>query len=114
MAPEIICVDNHDERYRIGQDVVVGVNKFIDDSLEVPDTLRVDPESEREQLDRLKTFKADRDHELVRRRLEEIRQAARGTENLLPVLRQALKDHGSMGEVCAAMRDEFGEYRPTL
>ncbi|HWK17461.1 MAG TPA: methylmalonyl-CoA mutase family protein [Solirubrobacteraceae bacterium] len=102
------------ERYRIGQDIVVGVNKFIDESLEVPDTLRVDPESEREQLERLKAFKTDRDQELVQRRLEEIRHAAAGTENLLPVLRQALKDRASMGEVCAAMRDEFGEYRPTL
>ena len=102
------------ERYRIEQDIVVGVNKFVQDSPEVPDTLRVDPESEREQLDRLKAFKANRDREFVQRRLEEIRQAARGTENLLPVLRQALKDRASMGEVCAAMRDVFGEYRPTL
>ncbi len=75
------------ERYRIGQDVVVGVNKYIDESLEVPDTLRVDPESEREQLERLKAFKDDRDQQLVQRRLEEIRLAAAGTENLLPVLR---------------------------
>ena len=102
------------ERYRIGQDVVVGVNKYIDESLEVPDTLRVDPESEREQLERLKAFKDDRDQQLVQRRLEEIRLAAAGTENLLPVLRQALRDRASMGEVCAAMRDVFGEYRPTL
>ena len=102
------------ERYRIGQDVVVGVNKYIDESLEVPDTLRVDPESEREQLERLKAFKDDRDQQLVQRRLEEIRLAAAGTENLLPVLRAALRDRASMGEVCAAMRDVFGEYRPTL
>ena len=96
------------ERYRIEQDIVVGVNKFVDDALEVTDILRVDPESERQQLERLKAFKADRDAELVERRLEEIREAARGTENMLPVLRQALKDRCSMGEVCAAMRDVFG------
>jgi methylmalonyl-CoA mutase, N-terminal domain len=102
------------ERYRIGQDVVVGVNKFVEDSPEIHDILRVDPESERHQLDRLRAFKADRDQELVQRRLEEIREAARGTENLLPRLRSALKDRCSMGEVCGAMRDVFGEYQPTF
>jgi methylmalonyl-CoA mutase N-terminal domain/subunit len=103
------------ERYRIGQDVVVGVNKYEDEGVpEVPDILRVDPESEHAQVKRLKQFKEDRDQELVQRRLEDIREAARGTDNLLPVLRQALKDRCSLGEVCGAMRDVFGEYQPTF
>ncbi|HEY6399099.1 MAG TPA: methylmalonyl-CoA mutase family protein [Solirubrobacteraceae bacterium] len=102
------------ERYRRGQDVVVGVNRFVEDEPEVPDILRVDPESERHQVQRLQKFKADRDAELVARRLEEVRAAARGTDNLLPVLRSALADRCSLGEVCGAMRDVFGEYRPTF
>ncbi|MDQ6745808.1 MAG: methylmalonyl-CoA mutase family protein [Actinomycetota bacterium] len=102
------------ERYRIGQDIVVGVNTFVEDTPEVPDTLRVDPESEGQQLERLRLFKDDRDQELVKRRLEEIRDASRGSDNLLPVLRQGLKDRCSMGEVCGAMKDVFGEYRPTF
>jgi methylmalonyl-CoA mutase N-terminal domain/subunit len=103
------------ERYRIGQDVVVGVNKFVEDQdVEVPDILRVDPESERQQVERLKAFKSERDQALVDKRLEEIRSCAGGSENLLPVLRQALKDRCSLGEVCGAMRDVFGEYQPTF
>jgi methylmalonyl-CoA mutase N-terminal domain/subunit len=103
------------ERYRIEQDIVVGVNKFVDEGVpEVPDILRVDPESERQQVERLKEFKANRDAELVEKRLEEIRETARGTDNLLPALRQALKDRCSMGEVCGAMKDVFGEYQPTF
>jgi methylmalonyl-CoA mutase N-terminal domain/subunit len=102
------------ERYRLEQDIVVGVNRFVEDSAEVPDILRVDPATEGLQLDRLKAFKADRDQALIERRLEEIRECARGTDNLLPVLRQALKDRCSMGEVCAAMRDVFGSYRPNF
>ncbi len=102
------------ERYRIGQDVVVGVNSFVEDSPEVQDILRVDPESEHQQVTRLKAFKADRDVTVVEQRLEEVRSAARGTENLVPVIRQALKDRSSLGEVCAAMRDVFGEYKPTF
>jgi methylmalonyl-CoA mutase, N-terminal domain len=104
----------YQERYRIGQDIVVGVNKYVEDAAEVPDLLRVDPQSEREQLDRLAAFKADRDHALVERRLEELREVARGSENLLPAIRQALKDRCSMGEVCAAMQDVFGKYAPTF
>ena len=102
----------YQERYRIGQDIVVGVNAYEEDDIEVPDLLRVDPESEREQVERLKRFKSERDQELVARRLEELRELARGSENLLPGIRQALKDRCSLGEVCGAMQDVFGQYTP--
>ena len=103
------------ERYRIEQDIVVGVNKFVEDTPEVPDILRVDPESERQQVERLKAFKADRDQGARRRGgWRRSASAARGTDNLLPVLREALKDRCSMGEVCGAMRDVFGEYQPSI
>src|SRR5712692_2585997 len=61
----------YQERYRIGQDTVVGVNAYQEEDIEVPDLLRVDPESEREQVQRLKEFKANRDNALVAQRLEE-------------------------------------------
>jgi len=102
----------YQERYRLGQDIVVGVNKYEEEAIEVEDILRVDPESERQQLERLAAFKAQRDHELVARRLQELRVAAAGSQNLLPVIREALRDRCSMGEVCAAMRDVFGRYQP--
>src|SRR5215207_5296566 len=102
------------ERYRTEQDVVVGVNKYEEDDIEVEDILRVDPETEQDQLERLKQFKAERDQQLADRRLEELRQAARGTDNLLPPIRQALKDRASVGEVCGALRQVFGEYRPEI
>ncbi|MBI5106058.1 MAG: methylmalonyl-CoA mutase [Solirubrobacterales bacterium] len=104
----------YQERYRIEQDVVVGVNRFVEDEPEVPDLLRVDPESEKQQVERLKAFKADRDQALVERRLEELRGAARGTDNLLPYIKDALRDRCSMGEVCGAMQDVFGKYAPTF
>jgi methylmalonyl-CoA mutase N-terminal domain/subunit len=102
------------ERYRLEQDVVVGVNRYVEDSPEVTEILKVDPASEREQVERLRAFKTNRDAELVARRLEEVRACARGSENLLPVLRAALKDRATMGEVCGAMRDVFGRYTPTF
>jgi methylmalonyl-CoA mutase, N-terminal domain len=104
----------YQERYRIGQDIVVGVNAYAEDDIEVPDLLRVDPESEREQLQRLKDFKSARDGRLVELRLGELRDVARGADNLLPAIRQALKDRCSLGEVCGAMQDVFGKYAPTF
>jgi methylmalonyl-CoA mutase N-terminal domain/subunit len=102
------------ERYRTGQDIVVGVNKYEEDDIEVEDILRVDPETEQDQLDRLKAFKEDRDQERAQKRLEELREACRGSDNLLPRIKEALRDHCSLGEVCGAMRDEFGEYQPEM
>jgi methylmalonyl-CoA mutase, N-terminal domain len=102
------------ERYRTKQDVVVGVNDYVEDEAEVEEILSVDPESERAQQERLKAFKADRDQALTDRRLEELREAARGTANLLPPIKQALKDRASVGEVCGALREVFGEYQPEM
>src|SRR5437773_8325191 len=102
----------YQERYRNGQDIVVGVNRYVTEELEVPDILKVDQASEDAQVERLANFKAARDAELVARRLEELRGAARGEEILLPRIREALRDGASIGEVCGAMKDVFGEYRP--
>jgi methylmalonyl-CoA mutase N-terminal domain/subunit len=102
----------YQERYASKQDIVVGVNKYEEDAIEIEDILRVDPETEREQLDRLREFKSNRDQALVARRLDELRDACRGPENLMHPIRAALQDRCSMGEVCGAMKDVFGAYRP--
>jgi methylmalonyl-CoA mutase, N-terminal domain len=104
----------YQERYRIGQDIVVGVNRYEEDEVEVPDLLRVDPESEREQVERLREFKSSRDGAAVEARLDALREAARGTDNLLPFIKDALRDRCSLGEVCGAMGDVFGKYTPTF
>ncbi|MEA2403375.1 MAG: methylmalonyl-CoA mutase, N-terminal domain [Thermoleophilaceae bacterium] len=101
----------YEERYRIKQDVVVGVNEYVTDQVDDVEILRVDPESERQQLDGLEKFKANRDQEAVKKRLEELREVAKGDGNLLHPIRAALKDRASLGEVCGVMREEFGEYR---
>ncbi len=100
----------YEERYRQKQDIVVGVNQYVTEQVDEVEILRVDPESERQQLERLEAFKADRDAEAVRARLHELRDACRGTDNLLHSMRAALKERASLGEVCGVMREEFGEY----
>jgi methylmalonyl-CoA mutase, N-terminal domain len=100
----------YEERYNQKQDIVVGVNQYVTDSIDEVEILRVDPESERQQLERLEAFKQDRDQAAVKERLEELRSACGGSENLLIPMRAALKERASIGEVCGVMRDEFGEY----
>jgi len=102
---------SYHERFRSGQDVIVGVNKYVTDTIDDVDILRVDPESERRQLERLAAFKANRDRDAVDARLEALRDVAQGDGNLLDPIKDALRDGASIGEVCGAMRDVFGEYR---
>ncbi|MFY9264830.1 MAG: methylmalonyl-CoA mutase family protein [Solirubrobacterales bacterium] len=103
------------KRYELGQDVVVGVNKFIDEN-EAPqiDLLRVDPASEHAQVDRLKAFKAARDPVEVSTKLAAIVTAAAGSDNVLHPMREALKAHCTIGEVCGALRDHWGEFQEDL
>jgi methylmalonyl-CoA mutase N-terminal domain/subunit len=102
---------SYHERYRSGQDIVVGVNKFVTDQVDDVDILKVDPESEQRQLARLKAFKERRDQAAVEAKLEALRDVARGEGNLLHPIRAALAADASIGEVCGAMRDVFGEYQ---
>jgi methylmalonyl-CoA mutase, N-terminal domain len=100
----------YEERYKQKQDIVVGVNEYVTDSIDEVETLRVDPESERQQVERLEAFKKDRDADAVRVRLDDLRAACSGSENLLLPMRAALAERATLGEVCGVMRDEFGEY----
>jgi methylmalonyl-CoA mutase, N-terminal domain len=100
----------YEERYKQKQDIVVGVNEYVTESIDEVETLRVDPESERQQVERLKAFKDDRDGDAVRAKLDELRAACSGTENLLVPMRAALAERATLGEVCGVLREEFGEY----
>ncbi len=102
---------SYHERYRSGQDVIVGVNKFVTDQVDDVDILKVDPESERRQLARLAAFKQRRDQGEVEAKLRSLQDVARGEGNLLHPIRAALAANASIGEVCGAMREVFGEYR---
>jgi methylmalonyl-CoA mutase N-terminal domain/subunit len=102
---------SYHERYKTGQDIIVGVNKYVTDQVDDVDILRVDPESEQRQLARLAKFKQNRDQAAVEAKLEELRSVAHGQGNLLHPIRAALAADASIGEVCGAMRDVFGEYK---
>jgi methylmalonyl-CoA mutase N-terminal domain/subunit len=95
-----------------GERVVVGVNRFASDEVEPYEPLRVDPAIEAEQRTALERLRARRDSGAVRRALDDLRKAATGSDNVLPPMRAALAAEATVGEVCNALRDVWGTYRP--
>jgi len=91
---------------------IVGVNKFTSDEMTEMPVLKVDAERERNQVESLQKFKAARDASQVAVRLDDVRAAARGSDNLLYPMKAALKANATLGEVSDALRDVFGVYRP--
>jgi len=104
--------------YRVAQQIdsgertVVGVNKFAVDGDEPYEPLRVDPQIEADQCERLAVLRAERDNQAVTRTLGELRRAAAGTANVLPAMRDALALRATGGEIAHALRDVWGVYKP--
>ena len=96
----------------LGKRTVIGVNKFNDSKkLAEQDVLTADLSVGERQIARLEKMKAARDNEAVKAALEKLREAARGTENLMPYLIDAVKTYATLGEICGVLREEFGEYK---
>src|ERR1700728_3645160 len=95
-----------------GERVGVGVNRFGIDEEEPYQPLRVDPAIEEQQGRRLATLRSERDAGQVRRRIDDLKKAATGSQNLLVPLREALRHRATVGEVCDALREVWGTYQP--
>ena len=96
----------------LGKRTVIGVNKFNDSKkLAEQDVLTADLSVGERQIARLEKMKAARDNEAVKAALEKLREAAKGTENLMPYLINAVKTYATLGEICGVLREEFGEYK---
>jgi methylmalonyl-CoA mutase cobalamin-binding domain/chain len=103
------------KRRASGEDVVVGVNKYVEaDAGQPVETHRLDPDSERRQIARLRQVKDTRDQQLIERTLKELTEAARDpSENLMPATIAAVRADASMGEIVNALREVFGTYVET-
>jgi methylmalonyl-CoA mutase N-terminal domain/subunit len=93
-----------------GERVIVGVNGFVAEGEEPIELHRIDPESERRQLERTARVRADRNASEAEAALARVLGAARGPENLLPPMRDALRAHCTVGEICGVLRREWGEH----
>jgi methylmalonyl-CoA mutase N-terminal domain/subunit len=96
-----------------GERVVVGVNKFAVNGDEPYEPLRFDPAIEANQAARLAELRANRESGAVSRAISELKTTAEGTGNVLYPLRDALRADATLGEVCDALRDVWGEYHPS-
>ncbi len=93
------------------QRIIVGVNDYLTEEHVAIPLLEMDREGERRQRERLARVRRERDNESVAQRLEALREAAQGTENLMPYILDAVRAYATLGEICGVFREVFGEYR---
>jgi methylmalonyl-CoA mutase N-terminal domain/subunit len=108
----------HESAYRIqegvesGQRVVVGLNRYVEETEIPPELQRIDEEEVRSQQERLGAWRAGRDQGAVDASLAKVEETAQSTGNLLPPMKEALRAGATLGEVSNTLRTVFGEYRP--
>jgi methylmalonyl-CoA mutase N-terminal domain/subunit len=104
--------------YRVAREIdtrerlIVGVNAFTVAEQDPYESLRVDPAIEHDQARRLAALRSARDAAEVSKRIGDLKRAATGPDNLLYPLREALRARATVGEVCDALREEWGIYHP--
>jgi methylmalonyl-CoA mutase N-terminal domain/subunit len=100
----------YNQEVETGDRVIVGVNHFAESDDGKVELLRLDPAAERRQLERTARVRAERNAAEADAALAEVRRIAAGTGNLLPPMREALRARVTVGELCSALRDEFGTF----
>ncbi|KPU26606.1 methylmalonyl-CoA mutase [Caloranaerobacter sp. TR13] len=97
-----------------GKRIVVGVNKYQIEEEGHKDILKVDPSVGELQKEKLRKLREERDNERVKEALEALRKAAKTNENTMPYILDAVKAYATLGEICGVLREEFGEYQPSI
>ncbi len=95
----------------MGEKTVVGVNKYVMDDDKAIEILKITEATEKEQKKKLRDVKRSRDNRRVEQCLKRLEDAARGNENLMFFILDAVRAYASIGEICEAMKKVFGEYR---
>lgn len=91
--------------------IIVGVNEYkLNESIEIP-ILKMDEKGEERQINRLKKLRKNRNNQKVRRNLNELKKAAEGDINLMPIILNCVHSYATLGETCQVLRDVFGEYK---
>lgn len=93
-----------------GELIIVGVNKFLTEETVNPEVFRIDDSIRQTQIDKITQLKADRNNDLVVQKLEQLKVAAKGNENLMPYILTAVEEYATLGEIADTLRSVFGEY----
>jgi len=94
--------------------IIVGVNQFQVEEPSPDNLLKVNPEIEKKQKERLHKLKRERDSSTVKSKLKQIENAANGNENLVPVIFDAVKSYATLGEISDTLRSVFGQYKESV
>ena len=97
-----------------GQRVVVGVNRYAEEGHVSLPILRIDPEIESAQVERLHKLRARRDASRVQAALRLVEETARSDQDLMPAILEAVKAYATVGEISDALRKVFGEYQESV
>lgn len=98
------------KRIESKEDIVVGMNEYELEEEIHADLLRVDEALEQAQIEKTKQVRDSRDQDAVTRCLADLREAAKGTDNVMPHIVEAVKVYATVGEIANVLREEFGEY----
>jgi methylmalonyl-CoA mutase, N-terminal domain len=90
--------------------IIVGVNEYVMQEEEPIDILVLDPAVEKRQIERVRELRASRDQRRWQQALDHLRKAAADAENLMPPILNAVKAYATVGEICNALKEVFGEY----
>ncbi len=104
----------YQQKIESGEQIVVGVNRFRSEQEKPVEILRVDPEIERAQVERLRALRARRNEAHLRAALAEVERCAARTDNLMPAILAAVEAYATVGEISDALRRVFGEYQETV
>jgi methylmalonyl-CoA mutase N-terminal domain/subunit len=96
-----------------GEKVIVGVNKYVTEEAEPAEVFPIDPALQAHQIERVRRLRASRDQAGVDAALADVEAAARGTQNLLVPMKEALRRRATLGEVSDVLRSVFGVYQPS-
>ena len=99
----------HQREVERGEQVIVGVNKYVTETPHIPGLLKVDPKLARHQIERLQKVRKERDTKAAQKALQRLEEVARSEENTVPVILECVELDCTLGEICDVFRGVFGE-----
>ncbi len=105
-----------DKKKQNGEVVVFGVNKFVDEKKRDEEIIltQIDPDLSKRQIHRLQQVRSKRNDRKVREALNVLKEKAKGTENLVPFIQEAVREYATVGEICNTLREVFGEHQESV
>ncbi|UYP00294.1 methylmalonyl-CoA mutase family protein [Oceanotoga sp. DSM 15011] len=96
------------------EDIIIGVNKFETDHEPPREILKVNPEMELKQKEKLKKLRQNRDNDLVKKNLDSLKNAAKNNENVMPFILESVKSYATLGEITNVLREIYGEFNESV